>query len=173
MIDLDRGHPAARSRVRPSPCVPASHWHRGCEVLTGGTPAPVVGEQLPCLQIGRPGELLLTTYNITAIKITRNSPNSSLAWTDTGAQAADPDFLFDPRMTQVDYFSSSGLQIFCVPRQLARIWALLLWVRATTAPLQPPASAPSCQRLPRGPLGTPSGTLACARSASPCVPADA
>ena len=114
-----------------------------------------------------------TTHDITCAFEMRNSENSSLTLTDTGAQAADLDFHDGPRMSKIDYFFGAGLRIFCVPRQPARIWALLLWVRATTAPPQPPASAPSCQRLLRRPLGTPSGALACARSASPCVPADA
>ena len=46
VIEPDRGRPAARSGGRPSPCVPASHWHRSCAVLVGGTPAPVAADTL-------------------------------------------------------------------------------------------------------------------------------
>ena len=77
---------------RPCPRFPAPHSDHGCRESSECTPVPVAGEHLPSLPISRAGELPLTTYNIDAIIITRNSQSSPLALTHTGARPPTPTF---------------------------------------------------------------------------------
>ena len=94
-----------------------------------------------------------TTHDITCAFVMRNSENSSLTLTDTGAQAADLDFHDGPRMSKIDYFFGSGLRTFCVPRRPASIGALLSWVRAKPAPPWPTDLSSLLPPMPRAPLG--------------------